>query len=102
MKLDDIDLMTGAEAIAERIKREIQNAPGSRWNRTGELLRSIRAVSGSDGSAGVVAASDRLNRIELLQQFMDEIVPDSLDDTARSAIAKSVNEAIEVDEPEKT
>ena len=98
MKLDDIDLEPAAEKIAERIKRAIQNAPGEKWNRTGKLLQSIRAVSSSDGSAGVAVASDRLERPELMQQFMDEIVPVDLDKATQTAIADATHDAIEVDE----
>lgn len=98
MKLDQVQLGRVAARIRDRIKRAIDAAPGDRWNRTGQLLSSIRSIEDTDGSAAVTVAPDRLQSDALAKLFADEIIPPDLDERTRQEIAKAVHDAINIGE----
>jgi hypothetical protein len=80
-----------AEACAEIIKRAVEAAPGSRWNRTGHLLSSIDASGDS-----VSVPSDRLQRDDLKQLFLEECVKDPTNDPQfNAALDESVTQMLE-------
>ena len=91
----ETDLTPAAKAVADRIKRAIAAAPGTRWNKTGRLLGSIKA-----NGEQVVAAADRLKSDEVAARFADEIMPTDIDQKTHDAIAQAVYDSIKV-EPAK-
>ena len=80
-----------AEACADRIRRDVRAAPGSRWQKTGKLLASIAADEN-----GVSVSGDRLQGDRVAQLFADECVNDPTDDTAfNRALDAEVTELLE-------
>ena len=89
-------LQNVADAFAERLKRAIREQPEGKWNRTGELLRSIKGDATAEGRAQVKVTSDRLERDpELATKFRDEVMPvDPIDRSVRNAIAETIRDSI--------
>jgi hypothetical protein len=82
----DLDLEPVAEAIAADLKDVVRAQPGDKWHKTGHLVGNIKA-EGTD----VTAPADRLQRDDLAQKFVDDVVPD--DPTKRPRVAKALEEA---------
>jgi hypothetical protein len=85
-----------AEAAAVAVVASVNAQPGGRWNRTGHLLASIRAVKTGADEAGVEHASDRLQHADLAERFAAEVLTfEPLDEPAvRAAIESVVDEMI--------
>jgi hypothetical protein len=70
IELAPLELGDVAKALAEKVKRDIEAQPGTRWDRTGKLKRSIAA----QGDAVVVTTSDRLGDDDVRQLFASEVL----------------------------
>jgi hypothetical protein len=103
LEIDDLELVGVGDAIAARIKAALagkldtDKRPGTPWNRTGHLLRSVSAHA-SDEGAIVTVASDRLRDSEVARKFATQVVPPNptSDPKVRNAIELAAKKAITV------
>jgi len=88
--LEPPDLTKVSRVILKRIKERI--ASSGKWNNTGHLVRSLKAMED-----GVLVAGDRLERPELADKFFAEIIPHDIDEETRKALRKAALEALKIE-----
>ena len=85
LTVEDWNLSGIAEALADELRAAVESQPGSKWNRTGDLVRGIRA---SDDA--VTVPHDHLTRDPALaEKFARDVMP------ANPLADKRVQEEIE-------
>jgi hypothetical protein len=88
VEIVDLKLEGVADALAADLRAAISTQPSGKWNKTGELLRSIKR-SGAD----VVVSANRLERDPALaQKFASEVMP--ADPLASDAVLKASEAAV--------
>jgi hypothetical protein len=91
LTIDDLNLAGIAEALAAGLRDAIRDQPGDKWNKTGTLVRGVKA-----SESAVAVPSDRLDSPDLAERFAKEVMPPEplADKRVVEATVKAIDESV--------